>query len=87
MIRKNGDIFCCVKKHSCSRFEWNIGDSIEILYDITGVIFDLTERNYDCKIIISGVEKRITKTESEILCDNFITLAEWRNNQIDAILC
>ena len=83
---KEGDIFCCIKQHSCGRFQWNIGDSIKILVNITGVILDLNERNYDCKIIINGKEYRVTKTDSEILCDRFITIAEWRDRQINSIL-
>jgi len=86
MIKK-GQIYICVKEHSCERLQWSYGDSIEILYDITGIILDLKERNYDCKIVVNGKEHRVTKLDSEILSDNFITLADFRNLKIDSILC
>ena len=86
MIKK-GQIYICVKEHSCERLQWSYGDSIEILYDITGIILDLKERNYFCKIVVNGKEHRVTKLDSEILSDNFITLADFRNLKIDSILC
>jgi hypothetical protein len=46
MIKK-GQIYICVKEHSCERLQWSYGDSIEILYDITGIILDLKERNLE----------------------------------------
>ena len=69
---KVGDVFCCVKKHSCERFQWHIGDSIKILVDITGVILNLNERQYDC-LVLNGekIKHRVTKIESENIIRKF----------------
>ena len=64
MIKK-GQIYICVKQHSCERLQWSYGDSIEILYDITGIIFDLKERNYDCKIVVNALNKFVAYLDSQ----------------------